>query len=252
MKRAVVVGLALALVAASAGEAEAQKRKHRHDDDRGRSARTGAYFTVSGIGAEPRGELVGFFDQGYGAEFAGAGPVALGGLVRLRGHVGFLNYGLERQSYCFALPIGCRIGVDLTTANNIFFGGVGPELALTLGRLEPYAHWSAGFSYFVTTSSISGADDYGDDWGTTTHLSDFVTSRTAGMGVRIRLSDGRKPVSLDIGVEEHRNGVAEFLTEGDIVDHPDGSITLYPNLAEANLTAVKIGISIGIPRGRRR
>ncbi len=63
------------------------------------------------------------------------------------------------------------------------------------------------------------------------------------------VSRGRTPVALDLGARYHRNGVMEYLTEGDIEDNPDGSITLYPNRSEANYIAYRLGISIGIPRG---
>ena len=36
----------------------------------------------------------------------------------------------------------------------------------------------------------------------------------------------------------------EYLTEGDIVDHADGSITLYPNRSEANFITYHFGVTI--------
>ncbi len=34
------------------------------------------------------------------------------------------------------------------------------------------------------------------------------------------------------------------------MDNPDGSITLFPKVSEANLVTYRIGVSVGIPRGR--
>jgi hypothetical protein len=52
-------------------------------------------------------------------------------------------------------------------------------------------------------------------------------------------------------VERHENGVADFLTEGDIIDHPDGSITMYPNRSEADFVAFRFGMTFGLGGHRR-
>jgi hypothetical protein len=59
------------------------------------------------------------------------------------------------------------------------------------------------------------------------------------------------PVLVDIGAEYHRNGVAEYLRRGDILDHPDGTITLFPNRTEANLVTFQVGVSFGLGGGAR-
>jgi hypothetical protein len=114
---------------------------------------------------------------------------------------------------------------------------------------------SFGFSYFATTTSLKGQNNV-EDFASTTNYSDGTFAWRGGAGLRVRVSNGRTPVSLDLGVERHQNGVAEFLTKGDIVDHPDGSITILPNRSEANLMTVRMGVTIGIPhkwdRGDRR
>ncbi len=56
----------------------------------------------------------------------------------------------------------------------------------------------------------------------------------------------RGPIAINLGVEYHRNGVAEYLNEGDILDHPDGSITLFPNRTEANMLVLRLGVSFGL------
>ena len=242
MTRGWVVALtALGVLGASASEADGQRYRHR------RGPR--AYVGVAFIAAEPVGELGSFFDQGFGGQLAVGFPVDDYGLFRIVGDVGFLIYGHERQSYCMSPPFGCRIGLDLTTTNNIAFGGLGPELALPLGVIEPYVRATVGFSYWFTSSSLSGYDNH-EDFGGTTHLSDVVTAWRAAAGIRLRVVNGSKPVSICFGVERHENGIAHFLTEGDIVDHADGTISIFPNLSEADLMTFRVGISIGIPRDR--
>ncbi|MEQ1854850.1 MAG: hypothetical protein ABL963_00170 [Longimicrobiales bacterium] len=204
---------------------------------------------MSLVAAEPVGELAIFFDRGFGGQIDAAWPMSHDGRLRLRSDLGFLVYGYENLHYCYSVPIGCRIEADLTTMNNIVYGGLGPEVAFRVGALEPYAYATAGLSYFATVSSLG--DEWSEsDWAETTNYSDLVMAWKLGGGMRLRVSRGARPVSLDFGVERHRNGIAAFLTPGDIVDNPDGSITVYPNRSEANLTTFRFGVSMGIG-GRR-
>lgn len=260
---ALALGLALAwgAVASAPRAAEAQRRPERYDGPGDRpgaewSRRPAGYFGLGIIGADPVGELAQYFDAGGGLQLEGSVPLEASNRLRLRGDLGFIIYGWERQRVCFSAPVGCRIQMDLNTTNNIFFGGLGPELVLGSGAFEPYVNAMVGFSYFATTSSLEGTWD-DRDFANTNNFDDLVLARRVGGGVRWRIAGGRRPVSLDFGVERHQNGVADFLTKGDIEDHPDGSITVYPNRAEANLVTMRFGVSVGIPhrggrdRGRR-
>lgn len=240
MKRGRRMGMAAVLaLAVTASAVQAQ----RYGDEAGR-------FDLTFLVGDPQGDMGYLVDAGFGLQLGGAIPVTgSDGHLLIRGDFGFMIYGHERQEFCYGVPVGCRIGMDLTTDNSILFGGIGPELVLLKGPIQPYVNASMGFSAFLTTSSLG--DDYGDDWANTTNYSDGVFAWRAGGGMRFRVADGRRPVYLDFAVERHQNGVAEYLTEGDIQDHADGSITLYPNRTEANLVAFRMGISIGIPRGRR-
>lgn len=221
----------LSLMAATATSTAAQDR----------SAPLGAWG-LSFVAAEPVGELALYFDNGFGGQIDGSWPMNTDGTVRLRGDVGLLVYGHERMSYCYSVPFGCRIEADLTTTNSIVYAGIGPELAVRLEALEPYVYATTGLSYFATVSSLS--HDWGYDGPGTTNYSDFVMAWKLGGGLRLRLTRGPRPIALDFGVERHRNGVADFLTRGDIVDEPDGSITMYPNRSEANLTTFRFGLSL--------
>lgn len=240
----------LALAVASATVAEAQRRPSDRVawSDREPDPRPGGWVGLGLIVADPVGEFGQVVDVGGGAILEGSLPVTRDGGVRLKADVGFLIYGHEQQTVCFPAPVGCRIGLDLTTSNNIFFFGVGPEFTIPNVPVQPYVNATGGFSYFATTSSLSGVDEAGS-WADTRNFDDFVGAFKAGAGVRTQLRGGRKPIALDLGVQYHRNGVAEYLREGDIEDHPDGSITLHPRRSEANLLAWRIGVSFGIPRG---
>lgn len=196
--------------------------------------------------AEPQGDLARYFEHGWGGHFGGALPVAAEGFVRLRADFGVLVYGSENRDLCFPPPVGCRIGLDLSTTNNIIHGAFGPELVIPAGPVEPYVHGAVGFSYFVTTSSLGGDQAY-ENIATTTNFSDGSLAWTAGGGLRVRLRGGDKPIFMDFGAEYHENGVMEFLTEGGIVDRPDGSIALFPHRSDADLLVFGLGFSFGIP-----
>ena len=206
------------------------------------------FIGISFVGADPVGDLGVFFDQGFGAQVHGGWAVAADRRFRLRGDLGFLIYGHERLRFCYTVPVGCRIEFDLTTTNTIFFAGIGPEFVLATGAFEPYVYATTGLSYFATMSSLSGAAESAD-WGQTTNYSDVVMAWKVGGGVWVQVRGGRNPISLDFGVERHQNGIADFLTEGDILDNPDGSITLFPNRSEANLVTFRIGVSVGLGGG---
>ncbi|MDH3205637.1 MAG: hypothetical protein OEO79_03455 [Gemmatimonadota bacterium] len=201
-----------------------------------------AFLGLSFVAGNPVGDLGTFFDQGFGAQLGGSWAMTEDRRLRLRADLGGVVYGHERIAMCF--PTTCRIGVDLTTTNNIFFAGVGPEYAFTSGAFEPYVFGTIGMSYFATISSLSGAND-GADYFDTTNYSDVVMAWKVGGGARVRVRRGRRPISLDFGIERHENGIANFLTEGDILDNPDGSVSLFPNRSEANLMTFRFGVSIG-------
>lgn len=224
-----VLGLALAPMT----HAEAQ-----------RSRGPGGSFGLGFVAADPVGELGQLVDQGFGFELSGGVPMAAGGHLRMRMDLGVIVYGIERFHYC---SFGCRVGTELTTTNSIVYGGIGPEIVLARGDVQPYVHALAGLSGFVTSSNLDDHDGYGS-YGNTTNYSDVVFALRYGGGLRMRVGGGRRPVFVDVGVERHDNGIANYLTRGDIVDHDDGTVTMYPNRSDADLMTFTLGISFGFPR----
>lgn len=198
--------------------------------------------------ARPEGEFARYVDSGFGLDVNGRLSLDEAGIVSLRGDLGFIQYGRETRQVCFSATVGCRILLDLTTSNDIFVGGIGSEVALPGRALRPYAFGEIGFSYFSTRSSLEGTTD-SQDIAETENYGDGTLAWIAGGGVDVRLSRGRHPIDLDLGVEYHANGRAEYLREGDIVDNPDGSITLFPTRSETDFTTFRVGIRVGIPSG---
>ena len=202
------------------------------------------YFDIGLVGARPTGDFGLIVDEGWGLELGGRYGFDPAGLLSVRGSMGFINYGNETLRFCSVYS--CRVGMDLDTRTNILFLGVGPELAFRMGPLRPYGRVSLGIGYFVTTSGLSGSDDWsGHSYANTNNLDDLVFQRRAGAGLGLRLSNGRRPVWLDLGADYHRNGTATYLREENIVDQPDGGIVIYPRRTEANLWSFRGGVSIG-------
>ena len=90
-----------------------------------------AQVGVNFMAGDPVGEFDQFVGAGFGADFFGRLPMDPRGILSFRADLGFLIYGYESKRVCFE-GVGCRVRADLNTYNNIFFGGIGPELALPL------------------------------------------------------------------------------------------------------------------------
>jgi hypothetical protein len=202
------------------------------------------------IVALPTGELADQISAGPGIAFNGHYGLVRGGALRLRVDIGFVQYGNEEREVCFSATVGCRIILDLHTENNIAFGGIGPELALTSGPLRPYVNAGIGFSYFETASRLNGVDD-SESFARTRHISDTGLALTGGGGFYVPLHLGRTPIALDLGARYHRNGTISYLREGDIHDNPDGTISFTPTRTAANLVTVQLGVSVGLRAGHR-
>lgn len=203
--------------------------------------------------AQPRGEFSEYVDVGGG--IMGHFRVALddAGLLSLRVQGGFLTYGNETQRVCLSETVGCRIEVDLTTSNNIVLLGVGPELAVPLGRTRVYGHGTLGLGYFSTDSSVRGTSGVGEDpFASTRNYGDGGVAWNGGGGVEIplgRLQD--QPVLLDLGLSYQGNGRREYLTRGGIRDLPDGSLEFDVKRSQANFWLWRLGVSVGVGPGAR-
>jgi hypothetical protein len=195
--------------------------------------------------ATPVGEFAENVGTGFGLGLHGRYGESETSLVSVRLDLGFLNYGNETIRICVTLP--CRVTGDLTTSNNIFFGGLGPELGLVGGPFRIYGNVSGGFAYFATTSSVEGSNNQGDPFAESTNFDDVTFTWMSGGGIQLRTMAGRHPVLVDVGARYHGNGEAEYLRKGDIEDQPDGSVVINPQRSETNLWTFRIGVSVGIP-----
>jgi hypothetical protein len=170
------------------------------------------------------------------------------GRLALRIHGGFLNYGNETQRVCLSETVGCRIEVDLTTSNNIFLVGAGPELAVQVGSSRLYGNTTVGFGYFSTDSRVAGTGQE-QAFASTRNFGDGGLSWNAGGGVEIPVARARQvPLALDLGLSYQGNGRREYLTRGGITDRPDGSLEFDVKRSDADFLLWRIGISAAVGR----
>lgn len=196
--------------------------------------------------AQPRGEFHQYVDDGYG--IAGHGLYRIGGqgALALRLDGGFVNYGRETKRVPLSSTVGGRIQVDVTTSNNIFWLGVGPQLMAPRGPLRPYVNGTVGLSYFSTTSSVEGVDsEY--EFARDENFGDAVFSWGGGAGVLVPVHRSAKYlVSIDVGARYHDNGRnVRYLREGGIRDLPNGQIELDVIRSRADLLTWHLGVSLG-------
>ena len=192
--------------------------------------------------ATPTGPFAENVDFGFGLGGHGRYVVDDGGILSLRIDLGFINYGNETIRICVILP--CRVTGDLTTDNNIFLLGIGPEIGGGSGSIRLYANASIGFAHFSTTSSVNGSNDVGNPFTSSTNFQDATFAWTAGPGLQLRVwTDEQASVSLDVFARYNGNGEARYLRKGDIQDQPDGSVLLNPRKSETNFWTIGLGVS---------
>jgi hypothetical protein len=217
-------------------------------DDRGYDRDYGlprSYVGAEGTFASPQGDFGNYIDNGWGGGVHYLLRLDPDGWIGLRADASLLNYGHERQRVQLSNTVGGRILLDLTTDNNIALVGAGPQIGLPTGQFRPYVNGFVGVSYIFTESSVGGTSS-GESFASTTNFDDASFAYGAGGGLYIPLSVRRNPVSLDLGVTYRHNGEAEYLRHGDIVDNPDGSVTLFPVRSQTNLLTLHVGVSVGV------
>ena len=201
------------------------------------------YIDFAGLASNAVGEFGDLVDAGGGVNLsAKVFPLEDSRNLGLRADLGWVIYGSESVPSCISDP--CRVQANINTTNNIFYFGLGPEVILIRGRFEPYVYGTLGTSVFNTGSTLQGEYFNGADTHfNTTHLNDWTFAWRAGGGIRYGIWED---VSVDFGVEHHGNGVADYLTKGDVIDGPDGKVSINPRRSEANLLTFRLGVSLGL------
>jgi hypothetical protein len=220
-------------------------------DERGPRRSTRGYVGGRLEFAQPQGEFGERVDQGIGGNVHYIHALDRQGILAVRLDADAITYGHERQRVILSPTVGGRILADLVTTNNIAFLGFGPQLGVPNGTLRPYAHGFAGVSYLFTTSSLEGSAS-GEPFASTTNFDDLTFAYGGGAGLYVPLRRGVAPISLDLGATYRNAGRAEYLREGDIIDNPDGTVTLRPVRSDTDVLTFHVGVTVGASRRHRR
>jgi hypothetical protein len=198
--------------------------------------------------ANAQGEFAQFVKDGWGA--AGNLSVYLGHRRRVgvRFYTSWIQYGRSTEQLPLS-PSLPGIAVDVTTSNNIYSFGVGPELVLTSGKWRPYLHGLIGASYFETrtTADVSGGSGNNPS---TANFKDWTFLWSGGGGIQLRLSrglsHGNNPIWLDLGLRYQSHGQTRYLRKGSIVDLGGGAIGFTPIQSKTDLVVSHLGVQIGL------
>ena len=170
------------------------------------------------------------------------------GLAAIRLQGGWLNYGHESQRSCLGTTSTCRVAVNVTTANGIFSLGVGPQFSFPLGPLRTYGYGLVGVSRFATLSGLGGGI-VPDIVAADENFGDTGLLWSGGVGIQLPV---HQSTTIDVGVAYQGHGRRNYLIKGGLTDNPDGSLAFDIKRSNADLYAIKVGVTTPIAWGRRK
>jgi hypothetical protein len=165
--------------------------------------------------SQPRGVFAETTNLGVGLSGNALFRLDPNAIFNIRTELSFLNYGNVNQRVPLSPTLGNLIRVDLRTSNNIASFVVGPQLLGPTGAFTPYASALAGFSAFWTTSTVEGSNEQ-TPFASTTNSSDFAWAYGGAAGAYLRLTDGVRPVRLEVGVRYLRHDDVTYLTADEV------------------------------------
>jgi len=242
MQRSILRALVLASLSlpVTAGAQVFSVGKEEQETGPRRSPATGGLALVYG---RPTGDFGDFVKQGFGIDGNAHYKIDRRGIFSIGAEGGFLTYGRESKRVPLSSTIGGLILVDVTTSNNIFWLGLGPQLTAPSGPLRPYVSGTAGFSYFFTESSVEGSRN-DIEFAKTTNFDDATFAWTGAAGFLIPF--GNSGAALDIGARYHGNGNVRYLRRGGFAEDGNGNVTFFPIESEAPLVSWRIGFRAGL------
>lgn len=191
--------------------------------------------------AFPQGEFGDFVGTGFGVGGHLSYLLDRAGRVGIRLYGSWIQYGRTSERIPFpGLP---GISVDLTTSNDIYSFGVGPEFHLSTGGLRAYLHGSIGGSNFATSSRAEGSNNTGP-FASSTNFNDWTWAMTGGGGVMFQVSHGRTPVFIDGGLRYQTHGRTRYLREGSLNTDSGGNVIISPVESETNLLVLHLGVQL--------
>jgi hypothetical protein len=193
--------------------------------------------------AFPQEEFKDFVGTGYGVGGHLTIYLDRASRIGLRLFGSWIQYGrtTERLPLSPTLP---GLLVDLTTENNIYSFGVGPEFVLSTGPLRPYLAAAIGASDFATVTSVEGTNN-SSSFASTTNFNDWTFLWYGGGGLGFRVRSGPNPIFIDAGLRYQHHGQTRYLREGSIRDLGGGNIGFTPIESKTTLLVLHLGAQIG-------
>lgn len=107
---------------------------------------------------------------------------------------------------------------DVKTKSHVVTLGVGPQLRAPLGAVEPYVSASVGVALFLTGSCVPESWIYPEEACTETfdEVNVAFPASAAGGGLRIQLTRGREPISLDLGARYQTTPHVRYVPVGGV------------------------------------
>ncbi len=190
---------------------------------------------------EPRGAFAQTTNTGFGLSANVLFRLDPSSILNLRADLAFQNYGNVRQRVPLSPNLGNLIRVDLNTSNNIATFLVGPQLLGPTGAFTPYASALGGFSAFWTTSSVEGTNEQ-TPFASTTNSSDFAWAYGGATGAYIRVSNGVRPIRLDLGVRYLRHDDVTYLTADEVRDSFENQRNPQPLRSRVDYFTYYVGV----------
>lgn len=144
----------------------------------------------------------------------------------LRADLGFLRYGQtnrhvrvyspsSRPPYAPDLSTPPDVYVDLVTSSTIAHAGIGPQLTVAVGPVQPWVTGAVQLRYFGASSALMRADSGA---ARIEKFGQIQTIWSAGCGATIALPPmhGAR-MSIDVGIRYYRDGSVRFLRTSDVV-----------------------------------
>ena len=225
---------------------QAQRRERRSWEQRP------SRFSLVGdlLVAKPKGEFATELGtNGFGANVGALFRLDNEGVLSIRGDIGGMQYGSETLHAPY-YPITGRVSLDVETTNSMFWGSIGPQVTVPVGPIQPYMNAAIGFSELITSTSVRGSDsEY--EYASTNNADDATSAWIFGGGVYVPFGT-QKSWKLHVGGRYFYGGRATYLTEGDIQDNPDGSVTLFPRFSKTDMVTWQVGVSYTFPQSLNR